>query len=327
MDIFKFVSDTISTFFKKHDKADPIDKQDILNRVDNNTILLRLVVETYEKNTSLLKFVQTDLLNANGVDKNNIELRKIYTTYFTSLNHIARQHESTNLLESLYQAAKLVLADNQAILDNFDLLFKNGTDVGDITLEQIKLSHAVVFGFINLSELLSDWFCYFIGQITGQPDNSYRVPPYRMDVVRESSTTVSDFVNDVLLRGTSNNIISLVQSVKKAGDVAIYTESASLNSYASINDYPGTARYIKQFGSFQPILMIREMFSNATRDKYKRNVIMRDWIQAKIIILQMDRDKMDPESREYQQQVRVLKKYSDVLAKLDQKISQYEKSF
>ena len=322
MDIFKSVSDTIAGFFKRHKSADPVDKQDILNIVDNNLITLKLVVDTFEQNADLLKFIQTELLSAN---RGNTGLRTLYDTYVSGLNSVARQQENTSFLRSIYTATKFVLADNQAIRDNFDLLFKDGTDVGEISLEQMKLSHATVFGFINLSSLLADWFCFFIGQVAGQPAEVARVPAYREAVVRDSSRTVGDFVNDVLLRGSSRNIIALVQSVKQAGDVAIYTESATLNSYASINDYPGVAKFVGAFGSFQPILLVREFFSNFARVNYKRNLAMREWMQSKIIILRMDADKMDPNSPEYQRQLKILQRYSDELAKLDRKIANYEK--
>ena len=324
MDIFKSISDTISGIFKRNKKIDPIDKQGILNLIDNNLITLRVVVETYEQNPDLFKFIQSDLLSANGANKDNRELRSLYDTYLSSLTQYSRQQESSGILRSVYTAAKLVLADNQSIRDNFDLLFKDGTDVGDIALEQLKLSHAVVFGFINLSNLLADWFCFFIGQLAGQPGEALRVPGYRVQMIRSSSKTVADFVNDVLIRGTSRNLITLVQSVKKTGDVAIYTESSTLNTYASINDYPGVVHLIQIFDHFQPMLWLREVFLNLARTRYKRNLALREWVQAKIVILQMDADRMDPNSPEYVKQIRILQRYSDELSKLDRKISDYE---
>ena len=324
MDIFQSVSNTISGIFKRNKQADPVDKQDILNLIDNNILVLRLVVDTYEKAGNLFRYFQTDLLSANGANKDNTELRTLYEEYFSGLNSVARQNENSAMLRSVYIAARLTLNDNQVIRDNFDLLFKEGTNVGDISIDQMKLSHATVFGFINLSGLLADWFCFFVGQVAGNSAEIQRVPAYRIEVVRNSGKTVADFVNDVLVRGTSRNIISVVQSLKSTGDVAIYTSSSSLNTYANINDYAGIAKFIGIFDNFQPILWVRGLFGRYTRWKYKRNLAMREWIQSKIVILQLDADNTDPALPVYQKQLRVVQRYSDELAKLDRKISDYE---
>lgn len=325
MDAFESLGNNISDLLKSGKKRDPVDKQGILNLVDNNLITLRLITDTYENNPTILTYIQT-LIGASSISKDNTTLKNFYQKYFTGLNPVGRQLENSGILKSVYTVAKLVIADHQAIRDNFDLLFKDGTDVGDITIEQMKLSHATILGFINLSNIFADWFSYLIGQLVGQPGESVRIPPYRLAIVGDSSSMVADFVNDVLLRGSTQNIIALVQSVKKTGDVSLYTGSTTLNSYTNIKDYPGISRFIGSFNAWQPILWVRELFSRLYSYNYKRNLILREWVQTKIIILRMDADKLDPLSLEYQRQIRILQKYSDELAKLDRKIADYEKS-
>jgi hypothetical protein len=324
MDIFRKVSDTIAGIIKRHKTVDPISKHDVLDLIDNNLITLRLVVSTYESHTALFKYIQTELLSPSKPDTENSVLRGLYNGYVQALGSGAARVESAAILRTVYAAAKFVLAEHEAMRNNFDLLFKDGTDDGAITLEQLKLSHAVIFGFINLSSLLADWFCFFIGQIDGRPGETLRVPLYREKVLRESGKTVANFVDDVLARGASVSIVGLVQSVRKVGDVAIYTDAATLDSYANINDYPGVMRFMGAFTSFQPILMLRELLGSFARDRYKRNLAMREWVQAKMIILQMDADKLDPASPEYQRQKQILQRYSDELSKLDAKIDRYE---
>jgi hypothetical protein len=324
MDIFRTISNSIADIFKKHKSADPVNKNDILDLIDNNLIALRLVVSTYEGNMTLFDSIRKDLFPDNGSNKDNSVLSTFYTRYLKNLNTTATRLESSHLLCSMYSAAKIILADHEVMRTNFDLLFKDGTDDGEITLEQMKLSHAAIFGFINLSSLLADWFCFFIGQFVGQSDDTPRVPAYRLKVVADSSDTVASFVSDVLQRGASRGIVSLVQDVRKTGDVSIYTESTTLDSYANINDYPGIMRLMNPFAHFQPILFLREAFSYIPRLQYKHNLAMREWIQAKLVVLQMDINRIDPQSPEYQHQQQILQRYSDELAKIDAKIAHYE---
>jgi len=124
------------------------------------------------------------------------------------------------------------------------------------------------------------------------------------------------------LRGTNRNIIMVVQNIRKIGDVALYTDAATLDTYANINDYPGVSRFM---ASFNPILFIRDALTILSNYFYKRNLTMRDWILAKIMILRMDMQRMDPQAPEYQRQQEIVQRYSDKLADFDKKIASYEK--
>lgn len=321
MDIFRSISTKISDIFKKNTKPDPINKNDILDLIDNNLITLRLVVSIYETDSALFDYIGREVLKSGGV---HVGLKAQYDLYLKSLSNTGKQKEATKFLSSVYAAAKLVLADHEVMRSNFDGLFKDGTDEGEIAIDQLKLSHAAVFGFINLSSLLADWFCFFMGQFDGQPKESLRVPAYRMNVVKDSGGTVANFVSDVLLRGPTRNIIYLIQNVRTTGDVSIYNDAATLDSYANINDYPGIKGFMNPFAVFQPILYVREKLGMRARSRYKRNIAMRDWVQAKLVILQMDANNMDPNSPEYLRQRQIVQRYSDELAKLDMLIDRYE---
>jgi hypothetical protein len=323
MDIFRSISDTVANLFSSHKAVDPVHKNDVLDLIDNNLILLREMVSTFDQ-VSLLKYIRTELLPNNGSNKANTALQQVYTTYLAKLTGVAKHQEQSGKLQSLSAAVRIVLADHEAMRAQFDNLFKDGTDPSEIALEQMKLSHAVIFGYINLSSLLADWFFFFIGQLESQRGEVMRTPAYRMNVVRESGPTVAAFVVDVLQRGPTRGIFSLVQTVKSAGDVAIYTDAATLDSYANINDYPGIRQFLNPFVVFQPILLLREFLSGFARRAHRRNITMREWVQAKLVILQMDAQNMDPQSPEYLRQQQLVQNYSNELSKLDAEIARYE---
>jgi len=326
MNIFRAVSDAISSIISSHKKVDPINKNELLDLIDNNIVALRIVVSTYESDPKVFEYIKKELFTSLKTNKDNGQLFEFYNNYVKNLSYSVKQLETKAILLSICETAKIILKDHEDIRNKFDVVFKDGTGEGDISLEQIKLSHATVFGFINLSSVLADWFCFFMGQITSTSGESPRIPEYRINVVRESGKSIADFVNDVLQRGPNRGILSVVQSIKDSGDVAIYIDSVTLDTYADIKDYPGVAHLMMNpFTHFQPILFIHDILSFFGRYSYKRNVVMRDWIQAKMVILQMDASHMDRESPEYARQQDLIQKYSDKLSEFDAKINRYVK--
>lgn len=317
MNAFEALSATLTTAAAQR-APDPIDKNDILNFIDNNLITLKSIVSTCDENSQVMAYLQTVLSQTDNAD-----LKVLYLAYTKQLATPARSLEKLQIFRSIQAAAKLTIGDHERLRDQFADLFNQGTDIGDITIDQMKLSHAAIIGYLNLASIMADWFCFFYTAVAGCPDDLIRVPRYRENVIRESSARVADFVNDVLLRGTSRDFLSVIQSIRRRGDVALYTKAATLDTYANINDYPGISRFISTFNVFQPILWVREFFTTRTHLKYKRNIALRDWMVTKTAILKMDLQKSNSDSPEYIHMQHVLQKYSDLIADLDRRINAY----
>lgn len=324
--IFKTIGDTLSGLFKGSTKAEGVDKTDILNLIDNNLVLLKVVINTFNDNLDVMKYIKTTLIPQSGLNKDNLGLRDLYSAFAKELTNTGRIAENKLIFQSIRDAAVLALADHEKLRDNFTSLFDQGTDVSEIQIEQLKLSHAAIFGYINLSTLMCDWFCFFYTNLIGQPGETIRVPAYREKIIKSSSRVVAEFVSDVLARGTQRGIVDVVSGIRAKGDVTLYSDAATLDSYANINDYPGAMKLFDNFSVFQPILLVREWFTLRTHNKYKRNVALREWMLTKTYVLRMDMNGIDPDSPEYQRQLAILNKYSDEIAKLDKLISEYENS-
>ena len=121
MNVFRALSDATEALLSDNTTADPIDKQDLLGIIDNNIIGLTTVVETYEQNPDVIKFIQTLLTTKNNTENNS--LKTLYDKYLKSLNPKARSLEVDSILKSIYVASKLVLSENKDIRDNFDVVF------------------------------------------------------------------------------------------------------------------------------------------------------------------------------------------------------------
>lgn len=336
MNIFQTISDGLARLLKGQKKPDGVDKSDILQLIDNNLILLKTVINTFDSNPEVIKFIQSKLTSVGS--KDNTILNSLYFEYTKELAYLGKNAEKNSIFSSIRQTAAICLLDHQKIRDNFATLFNQGTDASEIQLEQMKLSHAAVFGFINLSTLLCDWFCYFYTSVVGQPGEVLRVPAYRDQMIKTSSKTVAAFVNDTLVRGTRKSILDIISDIRKNGDVTIYSDAATLDTYANVNDYPGATEFFGGFAGFisdavgllfnsmHPILFLRELFTQMNHNKYKRNLALREWMITKTAVLQMDLNNISQDAPEYQRQLSILNKYSDEIAKLDKVISQYENS-
>ncbi len=325
MDAFKSLTDTLQTVTK--DKAaDPINKNEILNLIDDNLVILKTVISTFDEHPDIMKYIQTQVLSVNANEPSDVDLNKAYKSYFLNLQTPGRRLEKSQLLRSIQASAVLSKVDHECIRDSFSSLFNDGTDVGDISLEQIKLSHATLLGYLNLSSTMANWFCYFYTSVVGRPDDTTRLPFYREDFLLNAATPVSNFVNDVLARGTGRNILSVIQSIRRQGDVPIYTSGLGLDSYANLNEYTDIRHLVGSFNVFQPILMVREFFTSLTHWRYKRNVLMRDWLVTKTAVLKMDMEKVNPDSPEYQRMLGILQKYGDMISDYDRRIAKYQSS-
>ena len=322
MGIFKNIA-TIFSKLRSHKQDGGVNKNDILSLIDNNLVLLRTVINTVAENADLLNYIRTNLLRSTGTDAENAELYNLYDQYVKVLSPAGRRLEADALLSSVYQTAIVASSDHEKLRDNFAALFNQGTDAAQVQMEQLKLTHAAIFGYINLTSLMCDWFCFFVGGIIGQPDEALRTPAYRDQIIRTSATTVAGFVNSILARGTSKSIMDTISDIRNKGDLVMYSESASLDTYANINDYPNA---MQLFGSFQPIMFFHDKLTMWAYNKYKRNQVMRDWLITKVAVLRMDMANVDPNSAEYQKKLAMLNKYSAYIAELDKKISTYEKS-
>lgn len=300
-----------------------VNKNDILSLIDNNLVLLRTVINTVSENADLLTYVRNNLLRSTGTDAENAALYALYDQYVKALSPMGRRLEADALLSSIYQTALAAITDHEKLRDNFASLFNQGTDAAQVQMEQLKLTHAAIFGYINLTSLMCDWFCFFVGGIIGQPDEALRTPAYRDQIIRTSAGTVASFVNGVLARGSTKSIIDVISDIRSKGDLVMYSESAALDTYANINDYPSAMQF---FGSFQPIMFFHDRLTMWAYNKYKRNQVMRDWLITKVAVLRMDMANVDPNSAEYQKKLAMLNKYSAYIAELDKKISAYEKS-
>ena len=221
------------------------------------------------------------------------------------------------------------LASFAVILDeiakNVDEIFQNKS----INLFNSKVSHAAVIGMIVDAEMFGkfiDWYItLFMSEVVaGLP----RLLPYQMKYLEEAVKVVPALINRIINGRSGSNFINNVLNYKNGGsDVLLVNGNNQSNAkFAKVAggvtdaDIEAGARGI---GIFKKI---GDWFVTIKDEKMRRLRSERDLMQARVQLLKLELDGVDPESPEYKKQLKIIENYTAIIARIDQKLDKYYNS-
>jgi hypothetical protein len=244
----------------------------------------------------------------------------VYETYRKALGAYTVK-ENKLYLGAIVSSVNLIMTDLDKLFSQALQLFSDLKDK-----EDLRVSHSYILGYLHLAEMTS----IFFGDMLYLLDvpNGERPPKYLFERVEKYAAPVGKFINMLLIRPGTITILADINELRKGG-TDIYMSSD--DSHMNLEDYAHDADYSSrvQTGLSQgfignPFIMIGDAITVWQRQRYERNKKHREWISAKIAILQMDLDGVDPNSSDYKKQLEIIRRYTDELATLDKKINQYE---
>lgn len=217
-------------------------------------------------------------------------------------------------------AAYAVVLDEVA--KNIDNIFQNKS----INLFNTKVSHAVVFGMIADAEIFCkfvDWFNTLMmsEMIPALPG----ILPYQLKYLEAAVKVVPALINRVVNGRFNSTFVAGIMNYKNGGsDVLVVNGDNQSNAkFAKIagnvtdSDIESGARGINLFKK------IGDWWVTLKDEKMRRLRAERDLVQARVQLLKLDLDGMDPESPEYKKQVKIIENYTALIARLDQKLDKY----
>lgn len=217
-------------------------------------------------------------------------------------------------------AAYAVVLDEVA--KNIDNIFQNKS----INLFNTKVSHAVVFGMIADAEMFCkfvDWFNTLMmsEMIPALPG----ILPYQLKYLEAAVKVVPALINRVVNGRFNSTFVAGIMNYKNGGsDVLVVNGDNQSNAkFAKIagnvtdSDIESGARGINLFKK------IGDWWVTLKDEKMRRLRAERDLVQARVQLLKLDLDGMDPESPEYKKQVKIIENYTALIARLDQKLDKY----
>jgi hypothetical protein len=196
-------------------------------------------------------------------------------------------------------------------------------------IENTKLSHLTVLGFVQQIAELSNFSLYLVTGVLADLNEELGTPP--MARTKYMEVRVSDVAELVSLAcrkmgmaeflATYTEVQSSdVRVVNDAGKVDLsYVKSAAINSRvgALMRSSLGLASIFQWFG---------ERWNTIVHLRYQRLKTIRDWMKTRVELLRLEIAHAEPDSDEYRKRIKTIEAYDDMIGDLDLKISAYMRS-
>ena len=314
--VLNSVGHAIGNIFKKKDTNRTIDKNIILNLIDNALTLLNSVSLGVSNTIALSEYIRQ---NKNSIKHNDFQ--KAYSEYLSTVG----KSETNNMFGNIHNAIQFFVRDLEAIRDNFDDLFSNGTNTTDIDIEQIRTTHAAIIGYITNIEMVATWYCYMVSLIE-TPEESDKAPGYRIKYIVDHAKHVGETIRYIATRLYHKTILDDIKNIKEGGhDVFLITNGNTIDTYAHDSDFERPVHgFFNGWSILTPFLMTTDAVMQYSRWRYERNKAMREWLLTKTAMIQLTMNKKDPNDPEYERLNKILISYSNLVTDYDRKIANYE---
>lgn len=298
------------------------DKMEIYTAIDNNLALLGGFLSTVEdpgKRDLVEKM--GEMLTGRPATPLDRQLAEIYREYQLSLSGPARADERELFLGSLVAAFKVFRDDHLLLQRHFVKLFDANS--GKIAVDQMRVSQAVVVGYVETVTVVANWASYLIGLI-GLPEDS-RPPGYMVKFLQDNGELVRTTINTLADRSRSATILSELEELKVGGhDVALVAGGVAIDTFAEDRDYSDAVQ-VALLGFTRSLpMMVYDRITVIRQNQYRKNKEMKEWATQQMALIQMRLAGVDAESDDYKHQLRVVENYAAIISDLDRKIAAYE---
>ena len=300
--------------------APSIDKTAVLTMIDGNIVAFDGFDRIAGGDAERQRKLYTALTQGAGGDPKTAKvLAAAYTRFSQHLDYKIKNSEAKRFLSGLSTAVRLFRRDHEEIKERFEDLF--GTDTPSLSLDEVRTVHAVILGYLERVRRAMEWINLVIGLID-VPEGTHP-PGYMLEVIANNTDKVAATFNTAARRGTIT-LLSEIERMKRAGgDVFVITDGSTLDHYARDSEFRGVEdEMLGMIGN--PILLIHGLVASWARMFYDWNVETREWITARMSLLQLQMQSVDPASPEYQRALTIYQKYTQQLAVLEEKIRRYE---
>lgn len=311
------LSESIRKILKgKKEESLSIEKNNILNMIDNALAGID-TLETID-NSVVIRYIERK-----PEEIKNQAFRKAYTEYLRTLG---RSSEVSGPFSMIKEHVPEFRKDLEIIRDNFTTLFSDGTSPSDVEIDQIKVVHAVILGFVTTVERVFNWYSYMVSLIS-LPGDVESIPKYREAFVVDHAASVGEIVRYVSSRYSNKNILDDIKDIKTEGNnLLLISNGATIDTYSHIDDFERPVRnFLSSFNLLlTPFLFISQSLSDISRIYYKYNKSMHEWMVTKATMLQMTLDGISPDDPKYEKYESILRNYSSMIAGFAKQIAEYE---
>lgn len=259
-------------------------------------------------------------------DDRKAQFCKIYVSISNSLNG----KDSKLAFDTFLFAADKYKKMLDAMDKNINDLFKEKA----ISVYNSRLSTIAAFGLLKQASVICNMALYLVDGINQEicrhnGVSELDVPKkYRFAYVeRHKEETVEilammirgegayAFASGVTALKNSKDDVTLVDDENNA-NLAFITPHSLNNASTKL-----LKQGVRQFGIFR---WLGEQWNLYKHSKYLKSTKEKEWMSTHVALLKLELNDIDPNSPEYQKQVKIINAYNDMLSKIDQKIDEYE---
>jgi len=231
-------------------------------------------------------------------------------------------------LSSFITLFKIMENDLTIIRNEFNTVFSAGTDPTEITIEQMKMSHASCIGYIQFIPKVINFYTYMFDYMMADATNTVdTVPRYRIEEIIANTNAVASFFDILFNRRSGQTILTEIEMMRKNNnDFFIQTDKVVIDDTVNFNDYSIAIKGLLNtgFAVFSPILFVMDSIESVKRRINEERKYRKDWLLAKISLYRQMMQKLDTESADYRKLEELVNKLNDEVTKCDKAIHDFE---
>lgn len=259
-------------------------------------------------------------------NRRNASLKSMqyYNQICSQLTGGAKRAMDERFLGAMVDTTNALITILEEVSGNIGQFFENKS----ITLYSTKISHVAIFGMIDTGKTFAEFCEQIVNVMMSDLIPQIGTPAkYTFSFIQNNMVACCNLMNSVINSHLSKTFTAALLKYRNGGsDVKIVnSENKATVQFAKITNEV-TERDIN--AGCRGLAIFR-WFGNRKADKadrvHRKNVALREQLQARARLLQLELDGTDQNSPEYKRLVKIIENYQNQIDRLTQEIDKYEK--
>ena len=257
--------------------------------------------------------------------KNNTQLPSIvaYNKIASSLTGSAKITNDQRFLGAMSDTVNALIIILEDISGNLDKLFVDK----NITIYNTKISQVAIFGMIENAKVFADFVTAFIEVLMSDRTAALGKPEkYVFNRLNGYMDQACELMNRVLNNKLSKTFTAAILKYRNSGsdNTVINSENKPTVQFTKINSDVTESDIAAGARGFKVFRWIGDWFVDRKDRKNRRRIALRDQLQARARLLQLELDGVEKDSAEYKRLVKIIENYQKQIDRLNQDIDKYE---
>lgn len=241
----------------------------------------------------------------------------VFNSYMSVIDAVRRVQPNRKPQEIILSVLDTIQSDLSLLYSNF----KNIFSVAELSTEELKLSHALVIGYITQARIFLTWI-NDLALITFPVTDNDKPAPYLIVRCEKNTPSVVRTSSSILLRPGNVNLISDITSMRsQTGDPKLSIGGVTIDQH--MDDSALSNRNITALG-FMPMSRYMDLYISIVKYLHEKDLKIKEWMRSRSTLLIQELNGLDPNSEEYKRQSEIIEKYAIEIRKLDARIEKYE---